>query len=150
MTLDRFVNSSLIYGDAITLTDTSFAGCEKDGIHQVHIGAARANRKGTGCSIGVHMQNGHVWKMWNSGIVSVLYRGSLYVLGGSFRIDHELADGNSTEPDESRAGKCSYSIHPDTQRVQSRFSCREKECSSVAMQFQLPGTFRYMMPPHVQ
>jgi hydroxyacylglutathione hydrolase len=43
--------------------------------------------------------------MWNSGIVSVLYRGSLYVLGGSFRIDHELADGNSTEPDESRAGK---------------------------------------------
>ena len=73
--LDRFVNSFLIYGKAITLIDTGVAGSESEifdyirstgrdpseislivqtHAHPDHIGATQAIQKATGCSVAIH------------------------------------------------------------------------------------------------
>jgi len=126
ITLDRFVNSFLIYGDTITLIDTGVAGCEKDIFeyirstgrdpseialvilthsHPDHIGAAWAIRKVTGCGIAAHPAE----RAWIED-VELQNRerpvpGFALLVGGSLPVDHELADGDTIEPDESRAGE---------------------------------------------
>jgi hydroxyacylglutathione hydrolase len=73
--LDRFVYSYLIYGETITLIDTGVAGCEKTIFeyirstgrdpseialiiqthsHPDHIGATKAIKDATGCSVAAH------------------------------------------------------------------------------------------------
>ena len=73
--LDRFVNSFLIYGKAITLIDTGVAGCEREifdyirstgrdpseislivqtHAHPDHIGATQAIQEATGCAVAIH------------------------------------------------------------------------------------------------
>jgi glyoxylase-like metal-dependent hydrolase (beta-lactamase superfamily II) len=124
--LDRFVYSYLVYGETITLIDTGVAGCEVqifDSIrsigrdpseialiilthsHPDHIGAARAIRRATRCSIAAH----HAERAW---IENVEFQnqerpvpGFATLVGGSVQIDHELSDGDSIEPDETRAGE---------------------------------------------
>lgn len=126
ITLDRFVYSYFVYGDTITLIDTGVAGCEKDIFeyirstgrdpseialiilthsHPDHIGAARAIHQVTGCSIAAHMTE----RAWIED-VELQNRerpvpGFSTLVGGSVHVDHELADGESIEPDETRAGE---------------------------------------------
>ena len=124
--LDRFVYSYLIYGETITLIDTGVAGCEAQIFdylrstgrnpseialiilthsHPDHIGAARAIRQATGCSIAGH----HAERAWIED-VELQNRerpvpGFATLVGGSVQLDHELDDGDSIEPDETRAGE---------------------------------------------
>ena len=124
--LDRFVYSYLVYGETITLIDTGVAGCEAhifESIrsagrrpseialiilthsHPDHIGAARAIRQATGCSIAAH----HAERAWIED-VELQNRerpvpGFATLVGGSVQLDHELEDGDSIEPDETRAGE---------------------------------------------
>jgi glyoxylase-like metal-dependent hydrolase (beta-lactamase superfamily II) len=126
MTLDRFVYSYLVYGNTITLIDTGVAGCEKEIFesirstgrdpseialivlthsHPDHIGAARAIRQVTGCSIAAHPAE----KAWIED-VDLQNRerpvpGFATLIGGSIQVDHELVDGDMIEPDETRAGE---------------------------------------------
>lgn len=123
ITLDRFVYSYLIYGETITLIDTGVAGCEEqifDSIrsigrdpseialiilthsHPDHIGAARAIQRATACSIAAHPAE----RAWIEH-VELQNRerpvpGFSTLVGGSVQIDHELSDGDSIEPDETR------------------------------------------------
>jgi hydroxyacylglutathione hydrolase len=125
-TLDRFVYSYLIYGETITLVDTGVAGCEErifDYIrstgrdpseialcvlthaHPDHIGAARAIRQATGCTIAAHPAE----RAWIED-VELQNRerpvpGFAILVGGSVPLDLELDDGDSIEPDETRAGE---------------------------------------------
>jgi hydroxyacylglutathione hydrolase len=125
-TLDRFVYSYLIYGETITLVDTGVAGCEErifDYIrstgrdpseialcilthaHPDHIGAARAIRQATGCTIAAHPAE----RAWIED-VELQNRerpvpGFVTLVGGSVPLDLELDDGDSIEPDETRAGE---------------------------------------------
>jgi hydroxyacylglutathione hydrolase len=124
--LDRFVYSYLIYGETITLLDTGIAGSEAkifDSVrsndrdpsdialiilthsHPDHIGAARAIRQATGCSIAAH----HAERAWIED-VELQNRerpvpGFATLVGGPVPLDHELEDGDSIEPDETRAGE---------------------------------------------
>jgi hydroxyacylglutathione hydrolase len=124
--LDRFVYSYLIYGEMITLIDTGVAGSETqifDYIHTTgrdpseialiilthshpdHIGAARAIQRATGCSIAAHRAE----RAWIED-VELQNRerpvpGFATLVGGSVQIDNELMDGDSIEPDETRAGE---------------------------------------------
>jgi hydroxyacylglutathione hydrolase len=124
--LDRFVYSYLVYGETITLIDTGVAGCETqifDYIrstgrdpseialivlthsHPDHIGAARAIREATGCSIAAHPAE----RAWIED-VDLQNRerpvpGFATLVGGPVHVDHELVDGDSIEPDETRAGE---------------------------------------------
>lgn len=124
--LDRFVYSYLVYGKTITLIDTGVAGCEVqifDSIrstgrdpseialiilthsHPDHIGAARAIRQATMCSIAAHPAE----RAWIEN-VELQNRerpvpGFATLVGGSVQLDHELEDGDSIEPDETRAGE---------------------------------------------
>jgi hydroxyacylglutathione hydrolase len=124
--LDRFVYSYLVYGETITLIDTGVAGCEA-GIfdyirstgrdpseialvvlthsHPDHIGAARAIRQATGCSIAAHPAE----RAWIED-VDLQNRerpvpGFATLVGGAVPVDLELDDGDSIEPDETRAGE---------------------------------------------
>jgi len=123
ITLDRFVYSYIILGETITLIDTGVAGCENlifDTIrsagrdpseialvilthaHPDHIGAARAIREATGCSIAAHPAE----RAWIED-VELQNRerpvpGFPMLVGGSVPVDHELADGDGIEPDETR------------------------------------------------
>jgi glyoxylase-like metal-dependent hydrolase (beta-lactamase superfamily II) len=122
--LDRFVYSYIIFGDTITLIDTGVAGCEKpifDSIrsagrdpsevalvilthaHPDHIGAARAIRKATGCSIAAHPAE-RAW-IEDTGLQNHErpVPGFAMLVGGSVQVDHELEDGDGIEPDESRS-----------------------------------------------
>lgn len=122
--LDRFVYSYLIYGDTITLIDTGVAGCEKDifeyvrstgrdpseialiiltHAHPDHIGAARAIQRVTGCSIAAHPAE----RTWIED-VDLQNRerpvpGFCTLVGGPVTVDHELMDGDTIEPDDTRA-----------------------------------------------
>ncbi len=122
--LDRFVYSYLIYGDTITLIDTGVAGCEKDifeyvrstgrdpseialiiltHAHPDHIGAARAIQQVTGCSIAAHPAE----RAWIED-VDLQNRerpvpGFCTLVGGPVKVDHELMDGDTIEPDDTRA-----------------------------------------------
>jgi len=124
--LDRFVYSYLVYGETITLIDTGVAGCERqifDYIrstgrdpseialivlthsHPDHIGAARAIRQATGCSIAAHPAE----RAWIED-VELQNRerpvpGFATLVGGPVQVDFELVDGDSIEPDETRAGE---------------------------------------------
>ena len=123
--LDRFVYSYLIYSEMITLIDTGVAGCEKQIFeyirstgrdpseialiilthsHPDHIGSARAIQQVTGCSIAAHPAE----RTWIEDI-DLQNRerpvpGFATLVGGSVQVDHELMDGDTIEPDETRAG----------------------------------------------
>jgi glyoxylase-like metal-dependent hydrolase (beta-lactamase superfamily II) len=122
--LDRFVYSYLVYGETITLIDTGIAGCEAKIFnyirstgrdpseitltvlthsHPDHIGAARAIRQATGCSIAAHLAE----RAWIED-VELQNRerpvpGFASLVGGSVQLDFELVDGDSIETDETRA-----------------------------------------------
>jgi len=124
--LDRFVYSYLVYGETITLIDTGVAGCERqifDSIrstgrnpseialiilthsHPDHIGAASTIQQVTKCSIAAHPAE-RTWiedvKLQNR---ERPVPGFAMLVGGSVQLDHELADGDSIEPDETRGGE---------------------------------------------
>jgi len=126
ITLDRFVYSYLIYGDTVTLIDTGVAGCETQIFeyirstgrdpseialiilthsHPDHIGAAQAIQRESGCSITAH----HAERAWIEDVELQNRKrpvpGFTTLVGGSVQIDHELMDGDSIEPDETRAGE---------------------------------------------
>jgi glyoxylase-like metal-dependent hydrolase (beta-lactamase superfamily II) len=124
--LDRFVYSYLISAEMITLIDTGVAGCEKQifecirstgrdpseialiiltHAHPDHIGAAWAIQQATGCSIAAHPAE----RAWIED-VELQNRehpvpGFATLVGGSVQVDHELVDGDTIEPDETRAGE---------------------------------------------
>jgi hydroxyacylglutathione hydrolase len=126
ITLDRFVYSYLIYGDTITLIDAGVAGCDKDIFEYIrftgrdtseialiilthsppdHIGSARAIQQVTGCSIAAHPAE----REWIED-VELQYRerpvpGFAMLVGRSVHVDHELVDGESIEPDDTRVGE---------------------------------------------
>ena len=122
--LDRFVYSYLIYGETITLIDTGVAGCETQIFeyirstgrdpseialvilthsHPDHIGAARAVQQATGCSIAAHPAE----RAWIEDVELQSRErpvpGFATLVGGPVQLDHELADGDSIEPDDTRA-----------------------------------------------
>jgi hydroxyacylglutathione hydrolase len=124
VTLNRFVYSYLICSETITLIDAGVAGSETqifDTIrstgrdpsevtliilthsHPDHIGAARTIQKATGCSIAAHPAE----RGWIED-VELQNRerpvpGFASLVSGSVQLDHELVDGDSIEPDETRA-----------------------------------------------
>jgi len=126
ISIDRFVYSYLIYGETITLIDTGVAGGEVQIFesirssgrnpseialiilthsHPDHIGSARAIRQKTGCSIAAHPAE----RAWIED-VDLQNRerpvpGFVTLVGGPVNIDHELIDGDSIEPDETREGE---------------------------------------------
>ena len=124
--IDRFVYSYIIYGEMVTLIDTGVAGCEiplfeyirstgRDPSeialiilthsHPDHIGAAAAIQRSTGCSVAAHPAE----RPWIED-VELQNRerpvpGFATLVGGSLLVDHELVDGDTIEPDETRAGE---------------------------------------------
>ena len=122
--LDRFVYSFFIAGETITLIDTGVAGCEKtifDSIrsigrdpveislvilthaHPDHIGAAKAIRDATGCTVMAHPAG----RAWIEDI-DLQYRerpvpGFATLAGSSVPVDHEIADGDVIDPDGTGA-----------------------------------------------
>jgi hydroxyacylglutathione hydrolase len=117
---DRFVYSYLLAGETITLFDTGVAGCEntifdyirsigRDPLeisliilthsHPDHVGAARAVRQATGCSVMAHPAE----RAWIED-VNLQNRerpvpGFSTLVGGSVALDHELGDGDVIDPD---------------------------------------------------
>jgi hydroxyacylglutathione hydrolase len=126
ISIDRFVYSYLIYGETITLIDTGVAGGEVEIFetirssgrspseialivlthsHPDHIGSARAIQRESGCSIAAHPAE----RAWIED-VDLQSRerpvpGFSTLVGGPVNIDHELIDGDSIEPDETREGE---------------------------------------------
>jgi glyoxylase-like metal-dependent hydrolase (beta-lactamase superfamily II) len=124
--IERFVYSYLIYGETITLIDTGVAGGEVQIFetirssgrspseialivlthsHPDHIGSASAIQQKTGCSIAAHPAE----RAWIED-VDLQNRerpvpGFATLVGGSVNIDHELNEGDSIEPDETREGE---------------------------------------------
>jgi hydroxyacylglutathione hydrolase len=124
--IDRFVYSYLIYGETITLIDTGVAGCEVQIFetirssgrspseialiilthsHPDHIGSARAIQRESGCSVAAHPAD----RAWIED-VDLQNRerpvpGFSTLVGGPVNVDHELNDGDSIEPDETREGE---------------------------------------------
>ncbi len=122
--IERFVYSYLVFGETITLIDTGVAGCETQIFqairsagrdpseialiilthsHPDHIGAARAIREATGCSIAAHPAE----RAWIED-TDLQNRerpvpGFATLVGGPVPVDHELVDGDGIEPDETRA-----------------------------------------------
>ena len=125
-TLKRFVYSYLIYSELITLIDTGVAGSESrifeyirstgrdpseialivlTHSHPDHIGSAWAIQQVTRCSIAAHPAE----RTWIEDI-DIQNRerpvpGFATLVGGSVKVDHELKDGDSIEPDETHAGE---------------------------------------------
>jgi len=120
--IDRFVYSYILAGETITLIDTGVAGCEKsifdyirsngrdpDEIaliilthsHPDHIGAAKAIRDATGCSVMAHPAE----RVWIEDVDRQNRErpvpGFSSLVGGSVRLDHELEDGFVIDPDGS-------------------------------------------------
>jgi len=126
ISIDRFVYSYIICGETITLIDTGVAGGEVQIFetirssgrspseialivlthsHPDHIGSASAIQQKTGCSIAAH----HAERVWIED-VDLQSRerpvpGFATLVGGSVNIDHELNEGDSIEPDETREGE---------------------------------------------
>jgi hydroxyacylglutathione hydrolase len=118
--LDRFVYSYLLVGETITLIDTGVAGCETaifDYIrsidrdpreislvilthsHPDHVGAAKAIRKATGCSVMAHGAE----RDWIEDVDRQNRErpvpGFSTLVGGSVPLDYELVDGDEIDPD---------------------------------------------------
>lgn len=124
--LDRFVFSYIVYGETITLIDTGVAGCEAqifDSIrsagrepseialiilthsHPDHIGAARAIRQATKCSVAAHPAE----RAWIED-VELQNRerpvpGFATLVGGPVQVDYELSDGDAIDLDGARGGE---------------------------------------------
>jgi hydroxyacylglutathione hydrolase len=124
--IDRFVYSYIIFGEMITLIDTGVAGCEAPLFeyirstgrdpseialiilthsHPDHIGAAAAIQRLTRCSVAAHPAE----RPWIED-VELQNRerpvpGFATLVGGPLLVDHELVDGDTIEPDETRAGE---------------------------------------------
>jgi glyoxylase-like metal-dependent hydrolase (beta-lactamase superfamily II) len=118
--LDRFVYSYVIAGETITLIDTGVAGSENaifsylrsigrdpreitliilTHSHPDHIGAAKAIRDQTGCTVMAHP----AVRGWIED-VEIQNRerpvpGFSSLVGGSVTVDHELEDGDVIDPD---------------------------------------------------
>jgi glyoxylase-like metal-dependent hydrolase (beta-lactamase superfamily II) len=127
--LDRFVYSYLIAGETITLVDTGVAGCEA-GIfeyirsigrnpveislvllthsHPDHIGAARAIREATGCSIAAHAAE----RTWIEDVERQKQErpvpGFDTLVGGSVPVDFELDGADTIDPDGT--GTCEIRV----------------------------------------
>jgi len=118
--LDRFVYSYILVGETITLIDTGVAGCENaifDYIrligrdpreisliilthsHPDHIGAAKAIREATGCSVMAHPAE----RAWIEDVDRQNRErpvpGFSTLVGGSVQLDHELAEGDVIDTD---------------------------------------------------
>jgi len=118
--LDRFVYSYLIAGETITLIDTGVAGCERtifDYIrsigrdpneisliilthsHPDHIGAARAIRDATGCTVAAHAAE----RAWIEDVGRQNRErpvpGFDTLVGGPVPLDFELEDGCTIDTD---------------------------------------------------
>ena len=125
-TLNRFVYSYLVYGDTITLIDTGVAGCEKEIFeyirstgrdpsdiahiilthsHPDHIGAALAIQQASRCSIAAHPAE----RAWIENVDLQNRERPVprfaTLVGGPVKVDHELVDGDTIEPDETRGGE---------------------------------------------
>jgi hydroxyacylglutathione hydrolase len=126
ISIDRFAYSYIIYGETITLIDTGVAGGEvrifetirSSGrspseialiilthSHPDHIGSASAIQQKSGCSIAANPAE----RAWIED-VDLQNRerpvpGFATLVGGSVNIDHELNEGDSIEPDETREGE---------------------------------------------
>jgi hydroxyacylglutathione hydrolase len=118
--MDRFVYSYLLAGKTITLIEAGVAGCENvifdhirsigrdsDEIsliilthsHPDHIGAAKAIREVTGCSVMAHPAE----RAWIENVDRQNRErpvpGFTTLVGGSVKLDHELTDGDVIDPD---------------------------------------------------
>lgn len=118
--IDRFVYSFIFAGETITLIDTGVAGSEKTIFeyirsigrdpreisliilthsHPDHIGAAKAIREVTGCTIMAHPAE----RAWIEDVDRQNRErpvpGFSGLVGGSVPLDHELADGDVIDPD---------------------------------------------------
>jgi hydroxyacylglutathione hydrolase len=118
--LDRFVYSYLIAGETITLIDTGVAGCEErifeyirsisydpseislivlTHSHPDHIGAARAIREATGCSVAAHPAE----RTWIEDVECQNRErpvpGFATLVGGPVAIDFELDGGVTIDTD---------------------------------------------------
>jgi hydroxyacylglutathione hydrolase len=123
LAIDRFVYSYLLEGETITLIDTGVAGSENvifDYIrsigrdpgeisliilthsHPDHIGAAKAIREVTGCSVMAHPAE----RTWIEDVDSQNRErpvpGFSKLVGGSVKLDHEIADGDVVDPDGTK------------------------------------------------
>jgi len=124
--IERFVYSYIIYGEMITLIDTGVAGCEAPiceyirstgrdpseialiiltHSHPDHIGAAGAIQRLTGCSVAAHPAE----RVWIENVTLQNRErpvpGFAALVGESVMVDHELVDGDTIEPDETRGGE---------------------------------------------
>jgi len=120
ITLDRFVYSYILAGETLTLIDTGVAGCENtifDYIrsigrnpreisliilthsHPDHIGAAKAIREATNCSVMAHPAE----RAWIEDVDQQNQErpvpGFSTLVGGSVQLDHELAEGDVIDTD---------------------------------------------------
>lgn len=118
--IDRFVYSYLIVGETVTLIDTGVAGSETaifayirsigrnpneisliilTHSHPDHIGAAKAIREATGCSIMAHPAE----RAWIEDVDRQNRErpvpGFSTLVGGPVSLDHELAEGDVIDPD---------------------------------------------------
>ncbi len=118
--IDRFVYSYLLVGGTIALIDTGVAGCENEIFdyirsigrdpheisliilthsHPDHIGAAKEIREATGCSVMAHPAE----RTWIEDVDRQNRErpipGFSKLVGGSVKLDHELADGDVIDPD---------------------------------------------------
>jgi glyoxylase-like metal-dependent hydrolase (beta-lactamase superfamily II) len=118
--LDRFVYSYILAGETITLIDTGVAGCENvifdylrsigrdpkevsliilTHSHPDHIGAAKAIREATGCSVMAHPAE----RAWIEDVDRQNRErplpGFSTLVGGSVQLDHELAEGDVIDTD---------------------------------------------------
>ncbi|WP_292418989.1 MBL fold metallo-hydrolase [Methanoregula sp.] len=120
--LDRFVYSFIIACDTITLVDTGVAGCEEtifDYIrtigrdpaeislillthsHPDHIGAAKAIRDATGCTVMAHSAERRWIEDTDLQNRERPVPGFSTLVGGPVPLDHELVDGDTIDPDGS-------------------------------------------------
>ena len=122
--LNRFVNSYLIASETITLIDMGVAGCETrifeyirsigrdpsdislvvlTHSHPDHIGAARAIRETTGCSVAAHPAE----RVWIEDVERQNRErpvpGFATLVGGPVPIDHELNGGDAIDTDGTGA-----------------------------------------------
>jgi glyoxylase-like metal-dependent hydrolase (beta-lactamase superfamily II) len=118
--IDRFVYSYLIAGETITLIDTGVSGSEHaisayirslgrqpeeisliilTHAHPDHIGAAKAIREATGCSVMAHPAE----RTWIEDVDSQSMERTepkfSTLVGGPVPLDHELSDGDVVDPD---------------------------------------------------